>query len=32
MLVVHQLAGVLFDMDALDADRLAVSIRVFLVE
>ena len=32
MLVVHQLAGILLDMDALDADPLARGIGVLLVE
>jgi len=30
MLVVHQLAGILFDMDALDPDRLGFAINVDL--
>ncbi len=32
MLVVHQLAGVLLDMDAFDADGLGAALRILLVE
>ena len=32
MLVVHQLAGILLDMDALDTNGLAMGIRVFFIE
>ncbi len=32
MLVMHQLAGILLDMDALDADLLGVLVRILVVE